>query len=106
MNNKWKWVLGLTLATIVLLISPFAWGFFISYGITRTTNEWYMPMMDGASGMMAFSMMFLMWLILLAFTVLIWLGIVWLIKELSAQNSKGGLLCKLRAKPITQHGPS
>jgi hypothetical protein len=26
MNNKWKWVLGLALATIAFIISPFAWG--------------------------------------------------------------------------------
>ena len=86
MNNKWKWVLGLALATIALIVSPFAWGFFISYGMMRNTNEWFMPMMYGGPGMMAFGMMFLMWLILLAVLVLIGLGIIWFVKELSAQK--------------------
>ena len=86
MNNKWKWVLGLTLAMVVLLFPTLAWRFFLPYGMMRNTNEWYTPMMYGAPGMMAFGMMFLMWLILLATLVLIGLGIVWLIKELSAQN--------------------
>jgi hypothetical protein len=86
MNNKWKWVLGLTLAMAVLLVPPLAWQFFLPYGMMRNTNEWYMPMMYGAPGMMAFGMMFLMWLILLASLVLIGLGIVWLVKELSAQK--------------------
>lgn len=84
MNNKWKWVLGLILAMMVLIVPPFAWGFFLSNGMTRITSEWYMPMMYRAPGMMAFGMMFLMWLILLASLILIGLGIVWLIKELSA----------------------
>jgi hypothetical protein len=86
MNNKWKWVLGLALATIAFIISPFAWGFFISYGMMRNTNEWFMPMMYGAPGMMAFGMMLFKWLILLAMLVLIGLGIAWLVKELSAQK--------------------
>lgn len=86
MNNKWKCVLGLILALIVLIVPPFAWGFLVSYGMTRNTSEWFMPMMYGAPGMMAFGMMFLMWLILLAMLVLIGLGIVWFVKELSAQK--------------------
>ncbi len=86
MNNKWKWVLGLILATMVLIVPPFAWGFFVSYGMTRNTNEWFMPMMYGSPGMMAFGMMFLMWLILLASLILIGLGIVWLVKEISPKK--------------------
>ena len=86
MNNKWKWVLGLTLAMIVLIAPPFAWRIFLPYGMMRNTNEWFMPMMYGAPGMMAFGMMFFMSLILLAVFVLIGLGIVWFVKELSAQK--------------------
>ena len=89
MNNKLKWILGLTLALIVLIVPSFAWRFFLPYGMMRNTNEWYMPMMYGAPGMMAFGMMLLMWLVLLVTLVLIGLGIVWLVKELPAQNSKG-----------------
>ena len=86
MNNKWTWVLGLTLATIALVVSPFAWGFFISYGMMKNANQWFMPMMYGAPGMMAFGMMFLAWLILLAVLVLTGLDIAWFVKELSAQK--------------------
>ena len=84
MKNKWKWVLGLTLALTVLIVPPFAWGFFLSNGMTRNTNRWYMPMMYDPPGMMAFGMMFLMWLILLASLILMGLGIVWLAREISA----------------------
>jgi len=90
MNNKWKWVLGLTLAMVVLLVPPFAWGFFSAYGrygMMRNTNEWYMPMMYGGPAMMSFGMMLLMWLILLALLVLIGLGIAWLVNELTAPRS-------------------
>ena len=45
-----------------------------------------MPMIYGASEMMAFAMMFLMWLISLASLILIGLGIVRLVKEISAQK--------------------
>jgi hypothetical protein len=83
MNNQWKWVLGLILALVVLLGPPFAWQFFQPYGMMRNTFDWYMPMMYRGPGMMSFGMMFLMWLISLASLVLIGLGIVWLVKELT-----------------------
>jgi CBS-domain-containing membrane protein len=86
MNNKWKWVLGLTLAMVVLLVPLFAWRFFVPFGVIGNTNGWYMAMMYGSPAMMSIGMMFLMWLILLASLVLIGLGIAWLVKELSAQN--------------------
>jgi hypothetical protein len=86
MNNRWKWVLGLTLAMAVLLVPAFAWRFFLPYGMMGTRNGWYMLMMYRGPDMLAFGTMFLMWLILLTSLVLIGLGIVWLVKELSAQN--------------------
>jgi hypothetical protein len=86
MDNKWKWVLGLTLAMVVLIVPPFAWRFFLSFGMMGTRNEWYMPMMYAGPAMMSFGMMFLMWLILLASLVLIGLGIVWLVKELTVSK--------------------
>jgi len=89
MDNKWKWVLGLTLAMVILLLPPFAWRFFLPYGMMGTRNEWYMPMMYGGPAMMNFGMMFLMWLILLASLVLIGLGIAWLVKELTVRKSYG-----------------
>ena len=84
MNNKWKWVLGFTLVIVVLLVPPFAWRFFLPYGMMGNTYEWYMPMMNRGLGMMGFGTMFLMWLTLLALLVLIGLGIVWLVKTFTA----------------------
>lgn len=87
MNNKWKLVLGLTLAMVVLVFPLFAWRFFLPYGMMGTRNGWYMPMMYRGPEIMTFGMMFLMWLILLASLVLIGLGIVWLVKEIAASKS-------------------
>lgn len=92
MNNKWKSVLLITLAVVVLLIPPLAWRFFLAYGgygMMGNPNEWYMPMMYGGPAMMSFGMMFLMWLILLASLVLIGLGIAWLVKDLTVPKSHG-----------------
>lgn len=83
MNNKWKWALSVTLAIVILLVPPFTWRFFLPSRIMGRPNEWYMPMMYASPGMMGFGMMFLMWLALLATLVLIGLGIVWLVKELT-----------------------
>lgn len=77
MNNRWKWVLGVTLATIVLLVLPFAWLFLLPFRMMGNAKEWYMPMMYGGP-----SMMFLVWLILLGSLALIGLSIVWLVKGL------------------------
>ena len=85
MNKQWKWVLGIAIAMLVLLVPTFAWRFFLSYGgygMMANTNGWHMPMMYGTPGMMGFGMMFLMWLVLLSMLVLIGLGIIWLVKEL------------------------
>ena len=87
MNNKWKLVLGLILVLIVLLVSPLAWRNFLPYGMMRNTADWYMPMMSGAPGMMTLGMVFLIWLILLVSLLLIGLGIVWLVKENTAQKN-------------------
>jgi hypothetical protein len=86
MSNKWKRVLGLVLVLIVLLVSPFAWRIFLPYGMMRNTADWHMPMMYGAPGMMALGMMFLIWLVLLVSLLLIGIGIVWLVKENTAQK--------------------
>lgn len=89
MNNKWKRIVGITLATIVLLVLPFAWLFFLPFRMMGNTNGWYMPMMSEGPSMMGFGMMFLVWLLLLGSLVLIGLSIVWLVRELSDQNLKG-----------------
>jgi hypothetical protein len=89
MKNNWKWALGFTLAIVILLGPLFAWRFFLPYGMMGNTNGWYMPMMYGGPAMMGFGMIFLVWLILLASLVLIGLGIVWLVKELTVPKSYG-----------------
>ena len=86
MNNKWKLVLGLTLAVVILLVPVFTWRFFLPYGMMGTRNEWYMPMIYGSPLMMSIGMIFLMWLTLLILLVLIGLGIVWLVKEIAASK--------------------
>jgi hypothetical protein len=89
MNKQWKWVLGIALAMLVLLVPTFAWRFFLSYGgygMLANTNGWHMPLMYGTPGMMGFGMMFLMWLTLVASLVLIGLGIALFAKLLTAQK--------------------
>jgi hypothetical protein len=89
MNKQWKWVLGIALAMLVLLVPTFAWRFFLSYGgygMMANTNGWHMPMMYGTPEMMGFGMMFLMWLTFVASLVLIGLGIALFAKLLTAQK--------------------
>lgn len=88
MKNMWKWILGIALTFVVLLILPFAWRSFFpydSYGMMEYGYGWHIPMMYGGYGTMGPGMLF-MWLITLASVVLIGLGVVWLIKALSAQK--------------------
>jgi len=87
MNNKWKWVLGVTLAMIALLFPLSVWTLFLPHGAHRMMDYgygWHMPMMYGAPGMMGFGMVLLVWLILLGLLILIGLGITWLVKMLTA----------------------
>ena len=86
MNNKWKGIVGFSLVMVAVLALPFAWRFFLAYEMMGTTNRWYMPIMHGSSGMMAFGMMSLLGLISLGSLILLGLGIVWLIRELATQK--------------------
>ena len=63
MNNKWKWVLGITLAMIVLLFLLSVWTLFLPHG---------------GYGMMSFGIMFPAWLIMITLLglVLVVFGIV------------------------------
>ncbi|MCI0555087.1 MAG: hypothetical protein L0287_29410 [Anaerolineae bacterium] len=84
MDSKWKWVLGITLTIIVLIVPLVAWNLFLPqgrYGMMPYGYGWHMPMMYGG-GMMGFGMMFLTWLILVSLLVTIVLGIAWLFKTL------------------------
>ena len=81
-----KWIIGVALVLIVLLAIPFIWWVFMplgGYGMMRGYG-YGMPMMYYGFGMMPFAMLF-MWLILLGSLILIVLGIVWLVKQLTTK---------------------
>jgi hypothetical protein len=81
-----KWIVGIWLGLVVLLAIPFVWRVFMpfgGYGMMRGYG-YGMPMMSNGFGMMPFMMLF-MWLILLGLLMLIVLGIVWLVKQLTAK---------------------
>ena len=91
MKMNWKWLVGITLILIVLAALPFVWqlifpatnvyGYGYGYGM-------HMPMMGYSYGYgtMVFGMLF-MWLIPASTLILIVLGIVWLVKQLTAKSS-------------------
>jgi hypothetical protein len=81
MNNKWGLVISVV---VIILVVPLAQTFLSGgYRMMDYRYGWHMPMMYGV-GMMGFGMMFIVWLILLGLLILIGLGIVWLIKTLTA----------------------
>jgi len=86
MNNKWKWGFGIAIALITLL-APLLAQIFLPNGGYRMMGYgygWHMPMIYGGFGVMSFSMMLIMGLILLGLLILIGLGITWLVKTLNA----------------------
>ena len=81
-----KWFVGISMFLVALLALPFLWRVFMpfrGYGMMRGYG-YGMPMMSYGFGMMPFGMFF-MWLILLGILTLIVLGIVWLVKQLTAK---------------------
>ena len=83
-----KWTVGIVLGLIVLFSLPFLWRVFMpygGYGMMRGYGYYGMPMMSYGFGMMPFGMLF-MWLIPLGLLTLIVLGIVWLVKQLTAKS--------------------
>jgi len=81
-----KWIIGIVLGLVVLFAIPFVWQVWMTfggYGMMRGYG-YGMPMMRYGFGMMPFGMLF-MWLILLGLLTLIVLGIVWLVKQLTAK---------------------
>ncbi len=86
MNNTWKWILGIALA-LVVLFAPFIWRLFLPFnGYGMMSYGWHMPMLYGGFGLFGIGMIF-MWLIPLGLLVLIVLGIVWLVKQLSSPKN-------------------
>ena len=86
MKLSLKWIVGIALVLIVLFAIPFVWWLFMpfgGYGMMRGYG-YRMPMMYYGFGMMPFGMLF-MWLIFLGLLVLIVLGIVWLVKQLTTK---------------------
>ena len=86
MKPNFKWIIGSALTLIVLFSSLFMWRVFMpypAYGMMRGYG-YRMPMMYYGFGMMPFGMLF-MWLIPVSLLILILLGIVWLIKQITAK---------------------
>jgi hypothetical protein len=88
MKLNWKWIPGIALVLIVLFSLPLIWRVLIpfgGYGMMRGDSYTYgMPMIGYGFGMMPFGLLF-MWLIPLGILVLIVLGIVWLVRQLTAR---------------------
>ena len=81
-----KWMIGIALILIVFFSIPFVWQLFMPYdryGMMRGYG-YGMPMMYYGFGMMPFGMLF-MWLIPVGILILIALGIIWLVKQLTTK---------------------
>lgn len=91
MSKAAKWIIGIIIALVVLqFVMPFIWqlifpGAYVGYGMAGRGYGYgmHMPMMG--FGFMPFGMLF-MWLIPLGTLILIVLGIVWLVRQLTKQN--------------------
>jgi len=86
MKINWKWSLGIVLLLAVLFALPFVWRLFMPFGgYGMMGYGWHMPMMGYGFGFMPFGLF--MWLIPLGILILIVLGIVWLVKQLTQKPS-------------------
>jgi hypothetical protein len=87
MNNAWKWILGIALVIMTLLALQFVFLPYAGYGMMNNGYyAWRMPMMYGGYGIMGFGMMLFMRLIPTGLLVLLGLGIVRLVKALTARK--------------------
>lgn len=90
MSTTSKWILVGVAVVLLLFVAPFLWqlifpGAYSGYGMMSGRGYgMHMPMMG--FGFMPFGMLFI-WLIPLGILVLIVLGIVWLVKQLTAKPS-------------------
>jgi len=84
MKLNWKWIPGIAIVLIVLSSLPLAWRVFMSSGGYGMMRGYSMPMMRYGFGMMPLGMLF-MWLIPLGILILIVLGIVWLVRQLTTK---------------------
>jgi len=85
MSKTAKWMIGIVIVIIVLqFVAPFIWQLIFPGAYSGYGYGMHMPMMG--YGMMPFGMLF-MWLIPLGILALIVLGIVWLVKQLTAKPS-------------------
>ncbi|MCJ7584985.1 MAG: zinc ribbon domain-containing protein [Anaerolineales bacterium] len=103
MKNIWKWILGIVLVLVVFfglgILSRFIGPQYAAYG-------WHtgrMPMMGygiSSFGFMPFGMIF-MWLIPLAFLVMLVLGILWAVKALKGTQAPApGRACAQCGKAV------
>lgn len=103
MSKTAKWVIGVVVAVVILLVvTPFLWqlifpGSYAGYGMMGRGGYGYgmmgrgyglhMPMMGYGYGGFGFFGALFMWLIPLGILALIVLGIAWLVKQLTAKPS-------------------
>lgn len=100
MKLNWKWILGIVLVLAVLFALPFIWRLVMPFDGYNMMGYGYgfaqhMPMMRGYGGPMmggpgyGFSPLGMVfgWLIQLGVLTLIVLGIIWLVKQLTAKPS-------------------
>ena len=87
MKLNTKLTLGIALILIILFSIPFVWRVFMPYGGYGMMKGYGygMPMMSYGYGMIPFVML-LIWLIPLCILVIIRLGIVWLVKQLTTKT--------------------
>jgi hypothetical protein len=81
-----KLIVGIVLVLVVLLSIPIVWQLFMPYGGYGMMRGYGygMPMMSYGFGMIPFGMLFML-LIPLGLLILIVLGIVWLVKQLTTK---------------------
>ena len=85
MKLNWKWIPGIVALVLIVLFSlSLAWRVFMPYGGYGMMRGYSMPMMRYGFGMMPLGMLF-MWLIPLGILILIVLGIVWLVRQLTTK---------------------
>ena len=86
MKNILKWILGI----VIVLVVFFGLGFLFRFaGLRHVFYGWnvgHMPMMGFGFGFMPFGMIF-MWLIPLAFLVMLVLGVIWAVKSLQGPQA-------------------
>ncbi len=78
MNINWKWIVGIVLVLVALIVAPLAWQIFLPTSAGYGMMQGYrIPMMNGGFGMMPPIGMWIMWLMPLSAFVLIGFAFGW-----------------------------